>query len=128
MQSVIHIVDYPMLPNDEAIEEAFPNIEIRSSNSVEEGDDHDHDHDDDDHNDAAGASSAASYLKHTVVAVVSICPENPVSLPSYSEMKNRDAQHPLFCCFAGNGRCLYFLKLVVAVKGKKSICLELKKK
>ncbi|KAH7619564.1 hypothetical protein NADE_006397 [Nannochloris sp. 'desiccata'] len=69
-KSVIHIVDYPMLPNDEAIEEAFPNIEIRSSNSVEEGDDHDHDHDDDDHNDAAGASSAASYLKHTVVAVV----------------------------------------------------------
>jgi len=83
-KSIIHIVDSPMVPKDESIEEAFPNIEIRSSNGVEEGDEHDHedgeDHEGEDHDDdkekeevaaAAGSTSAApSYMKHSVVAVV----------------------------------------------------------
>jgi hypothetical protein len=91
-KSVIHIVDYVLVPQDRSIEAAFPLVEVRDSNGTEEGEEHDHDddedhdHDDDeDHDDedkenemggtttTGTATSAASLVKHSVVAIVSVC-------------------------------------------------------
>ena len=71
MQSVIHLIDYPVLPEDDSITASFPDIAIRSEIGNEEEEDHDHDHD----HDVAGESSGAPGARWTVgiaIALLSI--------------------------------------------------------
>lgn len=50
MQSVIHILDYPLIPDDPALQEEFPKLVLSDIGNDEATDhDHDHDHDDEDH-------------------------------------------------------------------------------
>lgn len=75
MQSVIHLIDYPLLPEDDSITASFPDIAIRSDTGNEEQEDHDHDHDDegDDHDhDVAGDSSGAPGARWTVGIAVAL--------------------------------------------------------
>lgn len=73
MQSVIHLVDYPLLPNDDSITASFPSISIRSNTGNEEEEDHDHDHEGDDHdhgNEPSGEASGSVDYKFTMCIVV----------------------------------------------------------
>jgi ABC-type Zn2+ transport system substrate-binding protein/surface adhesin len=73
VQSVIHIIDHPLLPEDESITEAFPDVKIRSDTGNEEEHDHDHDGDDDhDHGDEVlgeGSSGFMPVLGHMIATI-----------------------------------------------------------
>lgn len=75
MQSVIHLVDYPLLPEDDSITESFPSIAIRSNTGNEEKDDHDHDHEGEDHDHDtskySSGSQAATWMLCIFIALLS---------------------------------------------------------
>lgn len=61
MQSVIHILDYPLIPDDPALQEEFPKL-VLSDIGNDEATDHDHDHDDEASISGESVSSSGSGL------------------------------------------------------------------
>ncbi|KAI8108759.1 hypothetical protein M9435_005176 [Picochlorum sp. BPE23] len=70
-QSVIHILDYPLIPDDPALQEEFPKLvlsDIANDDATDhdhddhEGEDHDHDHDDEASVSGESVSSSGSGL------------------------------------------------------------------
>lgn len=63
LQSVVHILDYPLIPDDPALQEEFPKL-ILSEIGNEEATDHDHedheDHEGHDHNEASVSGESVS--------------------------------------------------------------------
>lgn len=70
MQSVIHLVDYPLLPEDGSITTSFPSIAIRSDTGNEEKDEHDHEGDDHDHDEDISGVSSGSISAPWILCVV----------------------------------------------------------
>ena len=65
VQSVIHLLDYPLLPKDDSIAASFSNIEIRSDTGNEKEEEHDHEGDDHDHGPASGGARGSPGVRWT---------------------------------------------------------------
>lgn len=80
LQSVIHILDHPLLPEDDSIPASFSGIKIKSDTGNEE--EHDHDHDGQDHNDLDELNSGASpgYMAHSIAIFAWFCVRAMISL------------------------------------------------